>query len=66
LFPVFDLLLILIDNPVPRYWLPSTLLLLPAAFAGMLAVPDAWRAFDHRVLRGGPRQPASVRDHASS
>jgi len=32
LFPVFALCLVVVDNPVPRYWLPSVLLLLPPAF----------------------------------
>jgi hypothetical protein len=64
LFPVFDLLLIVVDNPVPRYWLPSVLVLLPAAFAGLEAVPGAWRAFNRKVLGGGPRQASPNRPAA--
>jgi len=54
LFPVFALCLIVVDDPDPRYWLPSVLLLLPAAFAGATVFPNALRAIDRKVLGGRP------------
>ncbi len=39
LFPAFALCLAAVDSPEPRYWLPSVLLLLPAAFAGIRELP---------------------------
>lgn len=44
-FPVFALLLIVVDNPEPRYWLPADLLLVPAAFAGATFLTTFQRAF---------------------
>jgi hypothetical protein len=43
LFPAFALCLVLVDAPEPRYWLPSVLLLLPAAFAGIRELPWVFR-----------------------
>jgi len=43
LFPAFALCLVAVDSPEPRYWLPSVLVLLPAAFAGMREMPWFWR-----------------------
>ena len=43
MFPAFALCLAAVDSPEPRYWLPATLLLLPAAFAGLRDMPWLWR-----------------------
>ena len=52
-FPVFALLLVVVDNPEPRYWLPADLLLVPAAFAGVTFLLPFRRAFD-RMGAGPP------------
>jgi hypothetical protein len=50
LFPAFALCLVVVDNPVPRYWLPSVLLLLPPAFVGVSELPQALHILGRAIL----------------
>jgi hypothetical protein len=47
---VFALCLVVVDNPVPRYWLPSVLLLLPPAFVGVSELPQALHILGRAIL----------------